>query len=113
MSSLEPLNPDTFAAFMERVNADAELKADIISGIGAIGFVAVLEQYFELTERQQALLEGLKTGRGAARHWEQLITLALNSRGEISLVHGGDSFDLELQASIPFAGEIDLSIHCG
>ena len=111
---LPELTPKTFEAFMERLRGDASLKADVIRGIEATGFVAVLEQFFELSARQKEQLEPLRAGRGAARHWEHWLTTALITDGNISIVHEArESFDLELHGHIPGTDiAVDVSIHC-
>jgi len=109
---LPPLAPQSFEAFMDRIRDDPALRIAVAQGITDQGFVAVLEQYFELSDRQQELLRPLQSGRGAASHWEQAITTALISGGDISLVHEGrDSTDIELHAHFGVI-DIDVSIHC-
>ncbi len=110
---LQELTPKTFEAFMERLRADGSLSLEVIRGLDENGFVAVLRQFFQLSDSQTAQLEPLEArGAGAAR-WEQLITMAIVSGGNITIVHEGRrSFDLELHADFPILGHVDLSIHC-
>ena len=109
---LPELTPKTFEAFMDRVRDDPAFKVAVTQGIAEDGFVAVVARYFQLSDRQRELLEPLASGRGAARYWEQNLTTALLSGGDISLVHEGrDSTDVEIHVHIGIV-DFDVSIHC-
>lgn len=111
-TALSDLNPQTFQDFMGRVQADPALRVEVIRGIADVGFIAVLKQHFTLSASQQKQLDPLAGGGGPAKHWDQLLTMALNTGGDITLVHGETrQFDLELHADI-LGAHIDVSIHC-
>lgn len=111
---LPGLTPQSFETFMDRLREDASLKAEVVEGIAAKGFVAVLEQFFELSATQKEQLQPLKAGHGAATLWEQWLTTALITNGNISIVHEGrESVDIELHGHIPLTDiAVDVSIHC-
>jgi hypothetical protein len=110
----QKLTPETVRAFVAKLHADPNLKAEVIAALDTKGFAAMVEQFFSPTEHQKKLLAGHSNSPEMQQITKDAIRNALTSGGTINVVHTHSEIErtsVHVGVGIGPVG-IDVTVEC-